>query len=127
MTEQRTYSGREAILALNDLDTTEVYIAAWDTWVRVKAMSAGQQAKLAALTVTSSKGELDVDVSQLAGVMAQVAAWCLVDDNGARLFSDRDVEALNGKAGSALQTIFDAAMRVSGMGDADATETIAKN
>lgn len=126
MTEQRTYFGRDAILALPDLDTTEVYIAAWDTWVRVKAMSAGQQAKLAALTVTSSKGELDVDVSQLAGVMAQVAAWCLVDDNGARLFSDRDVEALNGKAGSALQTIFDAAMRVSGMADGDA-ETIAKN
>lgn len=126
MHEQRTYAGREAILALHDLDTTEVYIDAWGTWVRVKAMSAGQQATLAALTVKSSKGELDVDVSQIAGVRAQVVAWCAVDEDGRRLFSDKDIEALNEKSGDALQTLFDAAMAVSGMSGADA-ETIAKN
>lgn len=127
MSQQREFAERDAILAFTDLDTEELYVSAWDAWVRVKAMSAGQQAKLAALTVRSSKGQLDVDVSQLAGVMAQVAAWCLVDADGKRLFKDSDADALNEKAGSAMQAIFDAAMRISGMGDTDAAETIAKN
>lgn len=121
-----TYLGRDAILALHDLETAEVYVPKWNTTVRVKSMSAGQRNKLAALMITSSGRDFDVDLSQLPGVMANVVAWCCVDETGKRLFQDSDVDALNEKHGDALQTIFDAAMRVSGLGDDDA-EAVAKN
>ena len=121
-----TYLGRDAILALHDLETAEVYVPKWNTTVRVKSMSAGQRNKLAALMIASSGRDFDVDLSQLPGVMANVVAWCCVDETGKRLFQDSDVDALNEKHGDALQTIFDAAMRVSGLGDDDA-EAVAKN
>lgn len=126
MSEQRVYMGRDAILALQDLGTDEVFVAPWNTYVRVKSMSAGQRNKLATLMLTSSGRDFDVDLSQLPGVMANVVAWCCVDESGKRLFTDADAESLNEKHGDALQTIFEAAMRVSGLGDTDAG-TIAKN
>lgn len=126
MSEQRVYMGRDAILALQDLGTDEVFVEPWGTYVRVKSMSAGQRNKLATLMLTSSGRDFDVDLSQLPGVMANVVAWCVVDETGKRLFADSDVDSLNEKHGDALQTIFEAAMRVSGLGDTDA-ETVAKN
>lgn len=126
MSEQRVYMGRDAILALQDLGTDEVFVEPWGTYVRVKSMSAGQRNKLATLMLTSSGRDFDVDLSQLPGVMANVVAWCVVDETGKRLFADSDVDSLNEKHGDALQTIFEAAMRVSGLGDTDAG-TIAKN
>lgn len=121
-----TYLGRDAILALNDLQTESVYVAAWGTHIYVRSMSAGQRNQLAALMLTGSGKDLDIDVSQIPGAMANVVAWCAVDADGVRLFADSDVDALNAKSGDALQTIFDAALRVSGLGERDA-ETIAKN
>lgn len=121
-----TYLGRDAILALQDLETAEVFVPKWDTTVRVKSMNAGQRNKLAALMLKDSGKDFDVDVTKLPGVMAHVVAWCCVDDGGKRMFADSDVDALNEKHGDALQVIFDAAMRVSGLGDDDA-ETVAKN
>lgn len=126
MSEQRTFLGRDAILALSDLETVEVYVKPWNTYVHVKSMSAGQRNKLATLMLTSSGRDFDVDLSQLPGVMANVVAWCCVDESGKRMFSDADVDSLNDKHGDALQAIFEAAMRVSGLGDSD-VETIAKN
>lgn len=121
-----TYLGRDAILALPDLDTEDVYVPKWDTTVRVKSMSAGQRNKLAGLMLKGSGRDFDIDITQLPGVMANVVAWCAVDEDGKRMFKDSDVDALNEKHGDALQVIFDAAMRVSGLGDSDVGD-IAKN
>lgn len=126
MSEQRTFLGRDAILALSDLETVEVYVKPWNTYVHVKSMSAGQRNKLAALMLRGSGKDVDIDVTQIPGAMANVVVWCAVDANGVRLFDDSDIDALNEKSGDALQVIFDAALRVSGLGDDDA-KSIAKN
>jgi hypothetical protein len=55
-------------------------------------------------------------------VRARLAAASIVDENGARMFSDEEIEALGGKSAMALDRVFKAAQRLSGLAPEDVEE-----
>ena len=58
----------------------------------------------------------------MANVRAKLASLTLCDEEGKRLFSEQDVQALSQKSATALQRVFSVAQRLSGIGDDDVEE-----
>ena len=52
--------------------------------------------------------------TNLANVRAKLCAWCVIDENGGRMFSDADVVALGAKSAAALDRIYEVASELSG-------------
>ena len=61
-------------------------------------------------------------VPNVANIRAKLIAKCVVDEDGERLFSDADAEALGAKSAAALDRIYETAARLSGLSDEDVEE-----
>jgi hypothetical protein len=102
---------KDAILSANDLPREAVEIPEWGGTVYVRALNGDERDALERMVTTDK-------VSR-----AAIAALCVVDESGKRLFSSDDLPALAAKHGGALERIVNAAMRfntltVAGMDDA---------
>lgn len=103
---------REQILGAADLASEIVDCPEWGGQVRVRALSAADRLEIAR-RVMGENGEPDdkraLDLSII------IPAWCIIDENGQRLFGEADVQALGEKSGVPLQRITEAVQRLSGM------------
>jgi hypothetical protein len=54
-------------------------------------------------------------VVNLKDVRARLVAMCLVDEDGNRVFSDKEIQALGAKSGQVLERLFDKAAALSGL------------
>ena len=104
---------RDQILSLDDLPREEVHISEWGGSVFVRALTGGERDQLERMIAKDS-------VSR-----AKIAALCVVDADGCRMFSDKDVDALANKHGGALEKIVNAALRFNTLTDEAVTD--AKN
>lgn len=104
---------RDAILSLSDLKREPVEVPEWGGTVYVRSMSGAERRQF---FVHLGKDEL---------TSAHMVAWCACDENGNRLFTDEDVEALSKKHGRALDRIANAALKFNGL--AAEAEDEAKN
>ena len=122
------YLSREEILARATFRIEEVAVPQWDTTVRVRELSAMDKDKLQMSMVDMSKvgenGTSDGAVSQssLLGIRAKLVCYCVVDENGERIFTDADLPAIGDMPAEQLEPIFDVAMRLSGMSKKEQTE-----
>ena len=108
-----------AIFGAADLKHEDVAVPQWGGTVRVRMMTGLERDEFrAALAV-----EGGVPVGQMAAVL--VASAC-IDDQGERMFSLDEVEALRKKSATALDTLAAVAMRLNGLG-AVAVEAAEKN
>ena len=98
---------RDKILAADDLGREVVHVDEWDMDVTVRGMTAGEVEAFGA-EVTNGK---------MPQVMARLACLVIVDEDGQRVFSDEDADALGRKNPVAIRTVFMAAQRVSGLMD----------
>jgi hypothetical protein len=115
-----TTLSKDQILQSNDLPMELVPVPEWggDVWVR--GMKGTERDAFEASVVTfKSKGNTDLNMKD---VRAKLAAYCICDENGVRLFTDKEVMALSGKSASALQRIFKVGQKLSGIGDDDIKE-----
>ena len=121
---------RDAILVKDDIEVEEVLIPQWGGTVRVRGMSGTEREafeesrlreKPSGNRAARRAGNTTTEFVRK-NLRAQLVAWCVIDDLGARLFSDDDIPMLNSKSGAALERIVDVAMRLSGMGDDDVEE-----
>ena len=101
---------RDMILAADDLPREEVEIPEWGGSVYVRVLTGGERDQLERMIAKDS-------VSR-----AAIAALCLVDATGARLFTDADVEKLAQKNGGALEKIVTAALRFNAISDVGIAE-----
>jgi hypothetical protein len=90
---------REQILGMDDLPREEVRIPEWKGSVYVRALTGDERDQLERMIAKDS-------VSR-----AKIVALCVVDVKGERLFKEKDVAALAGKHGAALEKIVSAALR----------------
>lgn len=115
-----TLLSRDQILAANDRETVDVEVPEWGGTVRVRALSGAERdAYEVALAGVRPDGSARVN---LVNVRARLIALAVVDETGARMFSDADVEALGEKSGIAMQRVFEVAQRLSGLTDEDIEE-----
>jgi len=109
---------RDEILAADDVARKTVKVPEWGGEVVVVTMS-GEQRDEWEQAIQDGKGGARVD-----NVSARLLAFCLVDDNGKRLFSIDDVTALGRKSSKVLSRLTDVAMRLNGLREADVEQAL---
>ena len=109
---------KEAILKANDSATEKVEVPEWGGEVCVRVMTAGERDAFEAEIVEQKErnGKLTPNLR------AKLAALCICDEHGKRLFGRGDVEALAQKSAAALQRVFNVAQRINKITKEDVEE-----
>jgi hypothetical protein len=110
------YLTRDAILRVTDLQQKAVDVPEWGGQVLVRELTASEVEKIG---FDMADGDGNVDKRRARGMMSRVVAWATIDQNGKRIFSEADVDALGQKSFKPVQRIANAVMQMSGMGAAD--------
>ena len=108
---------RDAILNAQDIRREVVSVPEWGGEVCVQGMSGAQRDEFEQTWAQKADGIVP-------NIRATFAAWSICDEDGRRLFTTADIEALGRKSANALDRIFTVAQRLSGLSDADAEELV---
>lgn len=111
---------RDQILAANDRPTEEVEVPEWGGSVIVMGLNGrGRDEFFASLYRQRGKQQyMDNE-----NATAKLCARCIIDpDTREPLFTQQDVHALGEKSGAALDRVYQAAQRLSGLSDEDFEE-----
>lgn len=114
---------REQILASTQLPQAQVDVPEWGGAVIVRALTALERDRFEMQLVETAQGGSRVN---LLNARARLVAACCVDGQGGRLFSADDVAALGKLSAAALNRVYEAAARLSGLQN-DAVDGLAKN
>lgn len=114
---------RDQILAVEDLKRETIDVPEWGGEVIVKSLT-GAERDAFEDSVVKQRGK--TRELNLRNARARLVSLSLIDESGSRLFSDGDVEALGRKSAAALDRVFAAAQRLSGLTENDIDE-LAKN
>lgn len=117
------YLSRSQILAAADIAFEDVAVPEWGGTVRVRGLTGAERDAFEASIVTQHGKQQRIDLQNM---RARFVALSVCDEQGARVFGDRDVEALGAKSASALQRVFEVAQRLSGLSASD-VEELTKN
>jgi hypothetical protein len=110
---------REEILSANDLKREKVKVPEWGGEVFVSAMS-GESRDEWEQSLVSGKGV------SLTNIRARLFAMTACDEDGNRLFTSEDVQALGKKSGAALDRCVKVAQRLNRLTEND-LEDLTKN
>lgn len=111
---------RDEIMKHRDLPIVVVDVPEWGGTVKVKALTGRQRDAFEASIVEQRRG--GKAVVQMDNIRAKFVALCVVDDNDQPLFYPSDVELLGELSAAALERVFDAGRRLSGMSQNDIEE-----
>ena len=92
----------------SSLPRERVHIPEWGCDVWVRAMTAGEADRFG--------NTADADMRR-GKASAQIVVLCLVDENGARMFTDDDIDEVAGWAFPATDRIVKASLRLTGLSD----------
>lgn len=110
---------RDEILAAQDIRMETVEVPEWGGAVIVRSLTAAERDAFDLAATVEQNGRRVVNFAQL---RARLVAMAVVDEQGKRLFSDADVEALAAKSGAAVGRVYDVAQRLAGLGAEDIEE-----
>lgn len=111
---------REQILGTDDSNVETVEVPQWGGSVRVRALTGRERDRLEA-SMIGKNGKADA-TKGLTNFRARLVAASVVDDNGAPMFTEADIDLLADRSAAALDTIAQAAMRLSGLSSEDVNE-----
>jgi len=111
---------REQILGAHDLKREPIELPEWGGAAYVREFTGSEREVFEQYATRYSQGEVISDIR------ARVAAWCLVDEQGKRIFTDDDIAVLTGKSPRPLVRIFNAVLRLSAL-TSEGQEQIEKN
>lgn len=114
---------RQQILDADDRQMEVVQVPEWGGSVNVIGLSATERDDFESSLLVRNGKKRDVSTHN---IRAKLAVRCIVDENRMPVFSIEDIQRLGMKSASALTRVFEAAQRLSGLGDQD-VEELAKN
>lgn len=115
---------RDQILQAVDIQTEEVEVPEWGGKVLVRGLTGTERDALeAGMLEIKNRGNQRVNLTNM---RAKLVSMSIIDQNGKRLFKDRDIEALGAKSALALNRVFDVAQRLAAMTEED-VEELTKN
>lgn len=117
------YLGRDAILKASALRTEEVSVPEWGGSVLVRELRGRERDEFEASVLVQRGGQM---VTDSANVRAKLAARAIVGEDLEPLFTQQDVYALGELSAAALDRVWEAATRLSGLNPAQ-VEEMAKN
>lgn len=113
---------RDAILGASDIETEIVAVPEWGGDVMVRGLTAAQRDKYEQSMIgKDEKGKAKIS---MANARARLVALTVVDESGALVFSDADILKLGTKSAAAMDRIYEAATRLSGVSDGDMDELV---
>jgi hypothetical protein len=117
-----SYLSADEILGADDLLREPVDVPEWGGTVLVQGMTGTERDRFEASMMNSKLDGVDRDRA-LERYRARLAAACLVDASGKRLFrSEAEMKRLSEKSAQALSRVVDVASRLSGLTDSDVAE-----
>lgn len=99
-----------AILAADDIEVERVDIPEWNGFVYVRGMTGRERD---AWEVLASQ----IETGQAKNIRATLAAYCVCDEHGTRLFNDSQIADLGSKNGRALDRLMPVIKRVNAITD----------
>ncbi len=113
------FLSRDEILQAQDLPTEDVPVLEWGGVCRVRGLT-GAERDAFEQSIVETRGKNTR--MNLRNIRAKLVALTVVDEDGNRIFSDEDAEALGKKSAAALDRIFAVAQRLSGLRPEDVEE-----
>lgn len=110
---------REQILGVEDLSYEDVEVLEWGGTVRVGMMTGTERDAFEQEIIVRQGKKVQMNMSN---IRAKLAAMCMVDAEGGRLFSEGDVKALGRKSALALSRVVEVAQRLNGLTPEDMEE-----
>jgi hypothetical protein len=113
---------KDDILAAEDRATEVVDVPEWGGAVTIRALSGTERDRFETESVSygrTNQGGLQISGVQTNNVRARLVALSVIDADGKRMFSDKDVLALGDKSAAALNRVFEAAQRLSRISQRD--------
>ena len=113
--------GKDDILSASDIQYEEMHVPEWNGDVRLKTLTGRERDKFeASMMKINKKGQREENLENL---RARLISFCLVDEDGRRIFlNDYEVNALGEKSVAALQRVFNKCQEMNGMTDSDVEE-----
>ena len=115
------YLTKEEIQKVEDRVYEDVETQEWGGQVRVRSLSGVERDAFETSVLTGKGKHRDVNLKNL---RAKLVALSVVDAMGAPLFTETDIKWLGEKNACALNKIFDAAQRLSGLREEDMEELV---
>lgn len=109
--------GKTAILTADDFEYADVHCPEWGGEVRVRGLSAADQAYIAKLSNQDKKETLTLNVF-IRGV---------VNENGERIFTNADIDELKTRSYAVIERVAKKIIELTSKGDADTVEALKKN
>jgi hypothetical protein len=110
------YLTKEQILGAQDTPTEVVDVPEWGGKIIVRTLNGTERDQLEQSIMVGDNEK------NLVGIRAKYAALSIIDEQGNRLFTFEDIEALGKKSAKALDRVFDACQRLSGLTTKDVEE-----
>lgn len=110
---------REQILNAADLQTEKVAVPEWGGSVLVAGLTGTERDRFERDSLQGKGTNVKLNYINL---RARLLVLSVVDENGKHIFTRDDVDALGRKSAVALERVFEAARRLSGMTDSDLEE-----
>lgn len=110
---------RHAILGATTVPIEAVPLPELGMSVKVRGMTGIERDAFEGSLVVQRGRKRDISTANL---RAKLVAYCAVDDDGTRLFTDADAEQLGKVRGDLLNRLFTVAQRLSGLTDEDVDE-----
>lgn len=112
---------RDALLALTEtpIETVSVPELGAGAVVRVRGMTGAERDAFDASCITGRGRRRDFNMSN---IRAKMVAYCCIDQDGKRLFTESDVDKLGAIRADVLDRLFGVAQRLSGLRDEDVEE-----
>ncbi len=114
---------REQIFEVSDIEYEEVEVPEWDGSVSVKGMTGAERDDYEASMIVQGKKGKKSSVN-LSHARAKLCSLTICDENGERIFNERDIRNLTRKSAVALQRVFEVAQRLSGITNEDIDELV---
>lgn len=96
---------RDSILEMNDRATLEVDVPEWGGLITIREWGLPERGAFVEIMEKRTAGEIG-----MGDAMALCVVLSVVDENGDRIFTDKDVAVISRKSGKAAERIFSAAM-----------------
>lgn len=115
------FLNKDQILSSEDLPFEEMEMPEWGGKVNVRGLT-GKERDAFEESIADKSGEEGAPKVNLNNFRAKLVVLTVVDENGKRVFSDTDADALGKKSARAINRVFEKARKLSGIGKDDVEE-----
>lgn len=117
--KKKVFLTKDMIFKAQDIETVELQIPEWGGAVFVRGMTGHERDKYES-SLYQQRGKNQQ--LNLRNARTKMVVLCTVDQEGKRIFDDKEIGRLSQKSARAIDRIFDLARELSGMTDEDIDE-----